>query len=101
MQKRIKRAGTQFVPMSAEFLDHLKAVDRLLACVVQHMEANEAGIEIPVIHDWRGLGGASWPALSGSDGQTCTRAKSKVVSTFDNRMSLSYIDSDMPTTYFE
>lgn len=44
VQHGIQGASTEIVTVPPQFLDHCKAVNRLLRCMVQDMQPNQAGI---------------------------------------------------------
>ena len=50
MQDGVKRAGTDFVTVTLQLLDHGEAVDRLLRRMVKNVEPDQPGIEILVLH---------------------------------------------------
>ena len=48
MKQRIHCAGAETVAVPRKFFDHLQTEDRLFTGVIQDVEANKAGIQLPV-----------------------------------------------------
>jgi hypothetical protein len=49
MQYGIKSAGAQTIAVPRQLFDHLQPKDRLLRCVIKHMQPNQAGVKLAMI----------------------------------------------------
>src|ERR1035438_4561825 len=49
VQQGVEGTGADAITVAGQFLHHAEPEGRLFGCVVQHMQADQAGVEIPVL----------------------------------------------------